>query len=200
MARRQSKDPLEYYATPAWAVQAIRPVLAPWLDWAGQDIDLLDPCAGPRAAIAKGLLTQERDPHQRWWVVDKDRAAVDQLEHLPRVYAVHGDYLTMRREWGAPLVTAANPPFSQAVDFAIRSLAEAAPCGVVAYLQRLNWRRATQEREAFWRSCPADVYVLNRRPSFTIDGKTDASEYAWYVWNLTVPTDQRGRIYSLEYP
>jgi hypothetical protein len=31
--------------------------------------------------------------------------------------------------------------------------------------------------------------VLPRRPSFTADGKTDATDYAWFAWNTS---DDRG--------
>lgn len=72
-----------------------------------------------------------------------------------------------------------NPPFSLALEFLRKSLSEAR---TVVYLLRLNFLGSAKRRE-FWQAHPpSHLYVLSRRPSFTGRG-TDATEYAWFVWD-----------------
>ena len=72
-----------------------------------------------------------------------------------------------------------NPPFSLAQEFIDKSLGEAS---FVAYLLRLNFLGA-QKRGPWWQGKePTHLYVLSKRPSFTGNG-TDATEYAWFVWD-----------------
>lgn len=80
-----------------------------------------------------------------------------------------------------------NPPFSLALPFLEKSLKEA---GTVIYLLRLNFL-GSQQRRPFWQANqPTHLFTLAKRPSFTGKG-TDATEYAWFVWDrlgvLTVP-------------
>lgn len=48
-------------------------------------------------------------------------------------------------------------------------------------MTRINFLAGGGRRSFFARSMP-DVYVLPNRPSFTEDGRTDATEYCWLVW------------------
>jgi hypothetical protein len=49
-------------------------------------------------------------------------------------------------------------------------------------LLRLNFLGA-QRRRDWWKAHePAALFVLSARPSFTQDGKTDATDYAWFAW------------------
>jgi hypothetical protein len=78
-----------------------------------------------------------------------------------------------------------NPPYSLAQEFAERAIG----CSrVVAFLLRLNFL-GSQKRAAWLRKHTPSVYVLPRRPSFTDDNKTDACEYAWFLWG----DDQSGQ-------
>jgi hypothetical protein len=77
-----------------------------------------------------------------------------------------------------------NPPFSLALQFLSKSLAEAES---VAYLLRLNFL-GSQKRRPFWQAFPPDaLLVLSERPCFTENGKTDSIEYAWFIWSKRVP-------------
>lgn len=72
-----------------------------------------------------------------------------------------------------------NPPFSIALDFLEKSLKEAK---TVVYLLRLNFL-GSQKRKEFWqKNPPTHLFTLSKRPSFTGKG-TDATEYAWFVWD-----------------
>lgn len=82
-----------------------------------------------------------------------------------------------------PLVdlTVTNPPFSLAQEFITKSLQHTR--GIVAYLLRLNFL-GSQKRKDWWQSRrPSHLYILSKRPSFT-GGATDATEYAWFIWDL----------------
>lgn len=73
-----------------------------------------------------------------------------------------------------------NPPFSLAIDFLRKSLLEAK---TVVYLMRLEIL-GSRKRNRFWsENPPSHLYVLSERPSFSINGKTDMTEYAWFVWD-----------------
>lgn len=73
-----------------------------------------------------------------------------------------------------------NPPYIHAEAHAARLLAQGYP--VVALLLRLGFL-ASRERVRFWMRHPlSELHVLSERPSFTGDGKTDASDYGLFVW------------------
>ena len=52
----------------------------------------------------------------------------------------------------------------------------------VAFLLRLGFLASVQRAEFWKQNPPTRVIVLSKRPSFTGDGKTDRSEYAFFVW------------------
>lgn len=77
-----------------------------------------------------------------------------------------------------------NPPFTRALGALEKSLREAEH---VNYLLRLNFL-GSQKRRPFWkRHAPGTLLVLSERPSFTKDGATDSTEYAWFIWSSRVP-------------
>lgn len=88
------------------------------------------------------------------------------------------DYLKYRPRKTYDLI-ATNPPFSLAMDFLQKSLVEA---HTVAYLLRLNFLGCI-DRAHFWmHNAPDYVWVIYPRPSF-VGRTTDATEYAWFVWD-----------------
>lgn len=92
----------------------------------------------------------------------------------------HRDALTAE-PWNTDTVIM-NPPYRTAQQFVERALNEVRQHrGTVAALLRLNWLGSVG-RAQFHRHNPSDVYVLSKRPSFSVTGTTDATEYAWFVW------------------
>jgi hypothetical protein len=75
-------------------------------------------------------------------------------------------------------VSISNPPFGIAEDVLATSMRLAR---FTCLLLRVNYL-ASKGRCSFLRMFPPDVFVLPNRPSFTGDGRTDATEYAWFVW------------------
>ncbi len=71
-----------------------------------------------------------------------------------------------------------NPPYSLAEDFMTKGMQIAR---YTCLFLRVNYL-ASKSRCSFLRAFPPDVFVLPNRPSFTGDGNTDMTEYAWFVW------------------
>ena len=89
------------------------------------------------------------------------------------------DYL--KGEWeNNPQCIITNPPFSLAKEFLSKSLEEA---DVVIYLLRLAFLE-TKGRMEFNKANPPDhLVVLSSRPSFSEDGHTDPTAYAWFIYD-----------------
>jgi hypothetical protein len=77
----------------------------------------------------------------------------------------------------------ANPPYKHALEFIQRAMWLAPN---VTMLLRLNFLEGRKRLPFFQKHTP-DVLVLSRRPSFTGDGKTDATAYAWMRWQAGNP-------------
>lgn len=77
-------------------------------------------------------------------------------------------------------VVITNPPYSLAQEFVDKALGEA---DVVIMLLRVGFLESMKRWE-WWQENPIrSLMVLSQRPSFTEDGKTDGSGYAWFVWD-----------------
>ena len=75
-----------------------------------------------------------------------------------------------------------NPPYSIALDFLKKSFEIAGATTEIIMLLRLAFLES-KKRFNFWQHHPVNrLYVLSRRPSFT-EGGTDATAYAWFVWD-----------------
>lgn len=72
-----------------------------------------------------------------------------------------------------------NPPFSLAMEFCQHAV-QLSPN--VFMLLRLNFLASRKRRAWFLDNEPSALFVLSDRPSFTGNGKTDATDYAWFYW------------------
>lgn len=170
MSATKGRDPLTHYETPAWAVDAI----LGHLDLGGP---IWEPAAG-NGGIVKRLLARGVSPEQiEAFELEPDRArelgalgvrwrAADALQAAP------GE---------RPRLIVGNPPYTHAERFVTMALEVAGEGGTVAFLLRLGFLES-RARRALHIERPADLYVLPSRPSFTNDGRVDASAYAWFVW------------------
>lgn len=76
-----------------------------------------------------------------------------------------------------------NPPYEHAEAFIRKSLSLTRPGGYVLFLLRLAFLESQSRGAGLWRECPPKrVAVCSKRPSFTGNGKTDATAYAVYLW------------------
>ena len=158
---------LDFYETPSWAIRAVIPAL-PSLD--GKRV--LDPGCGTGAILRElGAAFPECDITG----LEKDRARFEHAISTTDLPVIRGDFFTHAEKYDAIV---SNPPYSHALEFVQHALTLAP---VVCMLLRLPWL-ASQKRAEWHRENPSHVNVLPKRPSFTGDGKTDATEYAWFVW------------------
>lgn len=161
----------EFYPTPEYA---ITPLL---------DSDLLtlpggawvEPCVGT-GNIVRAVATRRRDVE--WTMYDIDERVA---QHCPG--AIVSDFLALSPPPEMANVVIMNPPFSLALDFAMRAMAWAS---CVVMLQRLNWF-GSKKRHRWLQDFAPDVYALPKRPSFRPDKLTDSVEYAWFVWRCHDP-------------
>jgi hypothetical protein len=146
----------DFYETPPWCTRAILPFLPP-----GYYLD---------AGTGSGAILRE--------VLAAGRSCVgiesDSKFSSPSIMC--GDFFDIKPNIYDVVI--GNPPFLKAQEFAEHGIRVAKTC---ALLLRLNWL-ASKRRIGFHREHPADVFVLSKRPSFTGNGKTDATEYAWFLW------------------
>jgi hypothetical protein len=188
--RKNGGDPSERivddaYYTPAWCVDRLldrawfRP--GPWVE----------PGSGA-GNIIRAVNARRSDVV--WTAVDVRTECESQLSRIAGVDVVIADYL----EWSAGRaasielgysdryeVALGNPPFSLAEQFLLSSLRIARQ---VCLLLSYNFVQ-TPDRHAsiFGANAPAN-YALPDRPSFRPDGGTDATAYAWFVWDAERPT------------
>ncbi len=158
---------LDFYETPSWAIRAIGNVLP-----IRPGMRILDPGCGTGAIIRQ---IGAQFPENEIIGLEKDAARFEAASASTDLPIVHGDFMHHSERYDAIV---SNPPYSYAIEFVQHALSLAP---LVAMLLRLPWL-ASQRRAEWHRENPAHIYVLPKRPSFTADGKTDATEYAWFVW------------------
>ena len=180
----------DYYPTPESCTKAI----AGKISWC-EVRTIGEPCVGDGAilrAIPK-MVTYTTDISQ----------GTDYLKHgLPKVDLI---------------IT--NPPYNLAKEFLEKSLTEAR---CVVYLLRINFLGSAKRKEFFAKHRPTHLYVLSERPSFVdvctgtckakyqkaakiktcecgspVKAGTDATEYAWFCWDMDGIMEEEQGIYVL---
>lgn len=166
-AKRRESD---YYPTPSWCTQRFFECIQRFWDsttvrrW-------VEPCAGDGAIVRASGLAWSR------WITGDTEPRHDLIlerDFADTIRAGSSGY----RSGQFAIVT--NPPFGIADDIVRESLRRTHRA---AFLLRLNWL-AGAKRSKWLRENPPDcVMALPERPSFTGDGRTDATDYAWFVWD-----------------
>ena len=173
--RGGTRQPDDFYATPAWCVERLLEKLQlPGGNW-------LEPGAGEG-----NLIKAVRRNDIRWTALElreECRPRLEALDVRPEII-ITDKFIENVPEDQKPLhgrhfdVAFGNPPFNLAMEFIEESLKYA---DTVVMLLRLNFI-GTQGRCEFMQTHAPDLYILPDRPSF--DGKgSDSIEYAWFVWN-----------------
>jgi len=167
------------YYTPRDAATELLRELAPLLAETTYGC-VVDPACG-RGALLDAVALEM--PQYKWnerigYELEPEAAAYTR-KHPHSV--IEGDYLNLTSGPQVDLFIS-NPPYSLAQEFVTKMLDERGPYTYVACLLRLGFL-ASQKRAAWWQERKPDALrILSKRPSFTANGKTDATEYAWYVW------------------
>jgi len=178
----KDSNPHDFLVTPAWTSRAILTTLTrtPPLRLVGslmrpKPTVILDPCSGD-GAILEVAHEVFPEAEKRGLEIDPIRCALANVKPGNMMTKL-GDALalpTWADEKGKrPDLICTNPPFSLAMPFLERALAEVAEGGDVAFLLRLAWL-SSLDRVAFHKKHPSDVYVLDRRPSFAASLKCKA--------------------------
>lgn len=179
------------YATPPWCVdRLLERIELPGGHW-------LEPCAGHGAIInrVEGLRKDVA-----WSAVEMRPDHEKRLREY-ETRALHiGDFLALSKGghgalWPQFDVAITNPPYYFARQFvqACRPIAK-----IVVMLLRINILGGEKRQPWLAQDMP-DVYVLPNRPSFKPKGAldTDATEYAWMVWEPARRTYGRTQILNL---
>lgn len=179
--RGTERNDADFYPTPAWVtLRLLDHVVLPGGDW-------LEPAAG-EGHIIRAVNTARTDV--RWWVRELREECGAPLRSMG-LRPVFGDFLrneARTRKRGFP-VCIGNPPFSLAQEFVEKAL-EQADC--VLFLLRLAFLESTKREHFFKKLGVPDVLVIPERVSFTGDGKTDSTAYAWMRWRRD--GTQEGRV------
>ena len=163
------------YYTPGWCVDLIlkeienRYQISHRLAANGQR-RWIEPAVGGGDIIK--AVNKSEFPDVRWTTVDIN----------PEVDAmIEGDGVSalVNGTWD---VCISNPPYSLAFDFAKAAVSS---CHWTIFLLRLNWLASAKRSTWIQKNTPA-IFVIPNRPSFTPDGKTDSSDYAWMVWSTDI--------------
>jgi hypothetical protein len=156
----EGRQPDDFYATPAWAVEEL-------LKREPFPLDVWEPASGD-GAISKVL----------------ERAGYSTYSSDIRTEGVYGEggknYFFENRKVGA-IIT--NPPFKSFLNFALKANAEAEKVALFARVQILEGK----ERYAkLWsRYPPKRVWVFSERVNCLKDGKDGGGgtlSFAWFVW------------------
>lgn len=179
-------DPLGQNHTSSEVSNAVCSWLQNEIDWPER---ILEPSAGLGAFVTSAKNT--------WAGAHITSVEIDQRLPAPHDSDEHifSDYLQTDLK-GFNLVLG-NPPYgvetgrytkrgkpimrSAWEDFVVHA-AKTNPEATICYILRLNVLGGVR-RSAFWNTYPPSIIgVLRPRPSFSGDGKTDATEYAAFVW------------------
>lgn len=160
---------LDFYETPGWCVAGLFEKMRIPCDLEY----VVDPSAGTGAILN---VAKSRGWDTMGYDIDLHRAEIAAKQHDVK----HQDFLTLDQRFDKRALCIMNPPFSHCFEF----VKKACDCyRVTAALLRLGFLGSNKRHE--WLRCnsPSQLIVLSSRPSFTADGKTDHSEYAWMVWD-----------------
>ena len=89
-----------------------------------------------------------------------------------------------KNEFSADVVIS-NPPFNLAEEFIVKAIDELKHGGMLVFLLRVNYLGSQKRYDSLWQQekyKPKQIITLVQRPSFTGDGATDSTEYAFFVW------------------
>lgn len=162
------RDPNDHYPTPLIAA-----CLAPYAERFNRP-HILDIGAGD-GAWGRAARALWPDAH----ITGAELRAVDPAPEYDHWHT--GDYRTMADSLFDLVI--GNPPYRDAEDVVRAALGRVYGKGAVIMLLRLAFLEGQARGRGLWREHPpVRVRVLCRRPSFTGDGRTDATAYAVFEW------------------
>lgn len=213
--KKSERSNFDFYPTPEWCVDRFVEAAKDRLEMSEC---FIEPSAG-NGAILKAL-QKYKFKYATYIAVEIQTKFETELNSIPNCQTIIGDWTQLDvvekvkkavpfdGKWNANIVIG-NPPYSKAYEFIETITKEHSP-RLICLLLRLNWL-ASSKRNQFLSENTPDIYVLPNRPSFSYNGQTDMSDYAWFVWdrNLqqnhgniyilkTTPTSERSKSYKNE--
>jgi hypothetical protein len=171
--RGGARSPHESYPTPHWVLaRLLDKQVLPVGNW-------LDAGAGAGALIEATSAHPAYGPKVRWTASEVNAEHASTLHLLTGRTPLIGNFCTTPLPTTPFDVVISNPPFSLATEFLHVARQHATN---VCFLLRLNYLSGAERSLWLTADCP-DVYVIPDRPSFTPDGQTDSTSYAWMVWH-----------------
>jgi hypothetical protein len=173
------KNNKDFYPTPGWCTRALLNEHPPPIK------TIIEPSAG-EGHIVRQIVQHARNTKTSY-LID----AFELREECRQPLIESGAYSVTIEDWFSAVTKISlrrfsiigNPPFGLALEFAQSCLATSAQ--YVALLLKLSFL-ATEGRVKWNNDNPVTaLYPLGKRPSFTMDGHTDSSDYAWFVWDKT---------------
>ena len=189
----------DFYTTPSWCVEAIAKYIQ--RDMVTKlayppAFKIIDPGAGCgnitfalhetlgeeiKGRVYEGI---ERVPIQ-YSLVENDLGLVSQLMQNAKDKGYNKDLVSNMDffQWSENETfnyAIGNPPYNLAMEFVEKALKVSLN---VIFLLRIDFL-GSLKRGKWYRNVVGepDIYVLERRPSFTGDGSTDSNNYAWFWW------------------
>ena len=161
----------DFYETPEWCTRALMESLE--IDIALSH-KIVEPCAG-NGAISRVI--KEYVP--KCTLVQYELNKNKKLEQYGDV--TFGDFLKNVRKDRDVNYVITNPPFTYSQEF-IDACRTNYPNAEIIMLLPFSFLGSAKRHDWWKKNTPNMFSVLSDRPSFTDDGKTDSSVYAWYRW------------------
>lgn len=190
-------DENDFYETPAWAVEAVLPLLPQEERWV-----LLEPAAGRGAILDVAIPYLRRE--NPWavkgaWAVElhEGRFLELQAKHS-NLCLLRGDFFALtavhtivRNVTWARKLALLNPPYSKprdtiGLEFVEKCIELCQPDGFVAALLPLAFCTGVDRSERIHDRYACSVYPFRRRPHFGGDG-SGSRDFAWFTWDLASP-------------
>lgn len=179
----------DVYITPRWSINRF---LEEWPHTHLLDGPWLDVGAGSGAisrAVVENAASLGNSSLPDVYTVDIRDTASKLVDYVDSDNIFIGDFTDPEFEMPVPTYTPKynvaimNPPFRHALAFIERALTIS---DHVVALLRLNFL-GSNKRNQFFRGNMPSIYVVPNRVSFTVDGKTDSCEVAWFHWDARTP-------------
>lgn len=183
----------DLYSTPSWCVRRLVegfPELC--------DLSMSSRGVWLEPAVGKGHIIEAVNsviPVRPFWdACEIDAATVEEgaLQNVEPGNLFIGDFKDFEPS-NKYQVIITNPPYSLAMDFVEKAMSMQPK--YVIMLLRTNFL-ASEGRASFMQAHTPDLYVLPNRPTF-VRGKSDNTEYAWFVWDRDKEPGTPGKVVML---
>lgn len=166
---------LDRYPTPLKLVRAAFEQLCEVADWLPGTRSVLEPGAGP------GTFIHMAKQYCHYLTDEPVGVELEPWEwtHGP-FQCVQKDFLEWKPRRRFDFIPA-NPPFTYAEEFLRHSRNLLEPDGHMFYLARVGLAGTKQRRELWKEINLLEFWLIRPRPSFTEDGQSDSSEYAFLL-------------------